>query len=672
VDNAVQLDMLLACGSLFITSIAMAVHTKSLWLTINGLIQIIFSIPLAYFFYYFVVGLKFFPFLNFIGVFVVAALGADDVFVAVDKWKNARIENPNGTTEEVAMKALPDAAGAMLLTTITTAAAFFATAICKVAPILCFAVFCGSLIVFDYAMNVFLVFPALCIYDRWLMNGKRNCCISFSRNSVSNASSESESSKEKEITTPESLEEHPVEAESKPSLIHRILSGYYSYLHKFRYFVLALCVAAMGICVYMSLQFKLPETTDVRLLPEGHEFELSFTWESKLLSNSLMNLGGTNVGLYWGLIGEDDGNWNDPTSLPTLSVDNEFDPTSTEAQKYLLNFCDKLLAQDFASLPRDDYVCPINSFDSWLKEQSSLAEGDQDEIYGMYCDGATSVPMDESAFTDCFYNFGSSGLYIDMSDRPILKQGNLQVMRMKVYTDVNWKSPISETSGRWKDFEKFLEQEREIAPTGVNQMFHSSSAFWWADTNLQMLNCAFGAAGIAIGFSTLIVLIASRSILMTIFSAIAILYVLGATTSSLVGLGWSLGFLESICFAILIGISCDFVIHFCHAYNHLKGSQSRNDRTKFAVIHMGPSILAAAATTFAAASIMFGCKVLFFTKFAMILFQTMLHSTLGSFVVFLCLTDIFGPREPTKAVDDLLGKCCGGKTTSSDEKSENE
>ncbi len=45
--------------------------------------------------------------------------------------------------------------------------------------------------------------------------------------------------------------------------------------------------------------------------------------------------------------------------------------------------------------------------------------------------------------------------------------------------------------------------------------------------------------------------------------------------------------LESICFAILIGISCDFVIHFGHAYNHLPGDTSKQERTKFALIHMG-------------------------------------------------------------------------------------
>jgi len=85
--------------------------------------------------------------------------------VAVDKWKNARRELPYGTTEQVAALALPDAAYAMLLTTTTTAVAFFGTAICPVGPIVCFAVFCGLLITFDYFMDILLVFPALCLYD---------------------------------------------------------------------------------------------------------------------------------------------------------------------------------------------------------------------------------------------------------------------------------------------------------------------------------------------------------------------------------------------------------------------------------------------------------------------------------------------------------------------------
>ena len=119
VEGVVNQDMSLALGSAIITTLAIILHTKSCWLTTIGLMQIILSFPLAFFVYHFVGRIEFFPFLNFLGVFVVFALGADDVFVAVDKWKNARLANPDATVEDIAASALPDAAGAMFLTTVS-------------------------------------------------------------------------------------------------------------------------------------------------------------------------------------------------------------------------------------------------------------------------------------------------------------------------------------------------------------------------------------------------------------------------------------------------------------------------------------------------------------------------------------------------------------------------
>jgi protein dispatched 1 len=98
---------------------AILIHTRSPWLTLIGLAQIILSFPLAFFFYNVVLRLTFFPFLNFIGVFVTFALGADDVFVACDKWKNARLEYPKASIEFIAAKSLPDAAQAMFLTSVS-------------------------------------------------------------------------------------------------------------------------------------------------------------------------------------------------------------------------------------------------------------------------------------------------------------------------------------------------------------------------------------------------------------------------------------------------------------------------------------------------------------------------------------------------------------------------
>lgn len=190
-----------------------------------------------------------FPFLNFIGVFVAAALGADGVFVAVDKFKNARISNPTGSTEDIAAVALPDAASAMLLTTSTTAVAFFATLICPVAPIFCFALFCGLMIAFNYILNILFVFPALCRYDIWLMKGSKNCLITFACCTKSLVPEEEENTSRKRRKN-----QREKKSTETISLIHRILTRYYNFVHKFRYPLVIMCIIITGICLWIALE----------------------------------------------------------------------------------------------------------------------------------------------------------------------------------------------------------------------------------------------------------------------------------------------------------------------------------------------------------------------------------------------------------------------------------
>ncbi len=186
--------------------------------------------------------------LNLIGLFVSAALGTDDLFVATDKWKNCRLKYPEGTSEDIAKIALPDAAGAMFLTTSTTGVAFFATCICPVPPIFTFAVFCGLMIVFNYVLNCLLVFPALCIYDRWLMNGHSNCFVSFSRREREEKQDKSEAQEEKQDTELQAMDSTKLDQ----SLIHRILSGFYNFLHTYRWVVLTICAIVFGASAYVA------------------------------------------------------------------------------------------------------------------------------------------------------------------------------------------------------------------------------------------------------------------------------------------------------------------------------------------------------------------------------------------------------------------------------------
>lgn len=639
-ESALGRDMGLALGSAFITALAILIHTHSPLLTGVGLLQIVLSFPLSYFIYTFFGQLDFFPFLNFIGIFVVFALGADDVFVAVDKWKNARLEHGTGaSTAEIAAIALPDAAGAMFLTTLTTAVAFFGTAICPVAPIRCFSIFVGLLIVTDYIMCLALVFPALCIYDR--RRHDKNCCYRCSKCRG---------------TAEEEEETRLAESEEKPSLIRRILTSFYDGLHSTRYLLLALSFAAFVLCIIFSTKMDLPTSSDVRMLDSSNEFEKNFLWRQKLLYDVLEKKSGSTAYVMWGTTPADTGDHNNPESFSQLVLDERFEASKQEAQIYLRDFCDKFFANEWASPIQEGEKCPINRFDDWLHEQSSSAFPDQ--IYVDYCGGATGLPLAEGDFDNCIYNWGQQ-----FGETFILAcDGKVEVIYFHYNSRVRFDSPYDDLDNEWNTIETWMNNERATAaPATASGMYFTSEDYWWYDTNGRMLSTAYTAAAIAIVTGALVVLFSSRSVVLTIFSSITICYVLASVTAVLVAFGWTLGFLEAICFAILIGLSCDFVIHFSHAYASLPGDVDRHERTKYALIRMGPSILAAGITSMAAAAVMLFTVITFFVKFGVILLVTIVQATTGSFIVFLVLTDCFGPSNPTYVVDQITDRLFGKK-----------
>lgn len=630
-QKASQTDMAMCLASASITALAIIAHTRSCWLTFVGILQIVLSFPLAYFVYRFFAGITFFPFLNFIGLFVIFAIGADDIFVAVDKWKNARKANMDSTTEEVAAIALPNAAGAMFLTTLTTALAFFATAICPVIPIKCFAVFLGLLVVFDYLMNILLVFPALCMYDQWTLAGKKSCCIHIERKKSGEMFSEDDQNQQ------------------KISLIHRILSGFYKIIHRARWPAVLLTMFAITICAIESAKFKLPESARVSLLKSENQYEQHYNWNEKLLSQTLINEAGGSALVVWGVLPADTGNFLDPKSGTTLVLDTSFSAKSPDAQSYLLNICEKMFTSEFVPKTQG-YICPLNGFDNWLKSQTKLTQPNQ--AYLDNCSGATQIPVLESSFDQCIIAYSK-----EVNDIRILQnKGVVKIIYFQTELLARWNSPHSFIGEQWSKIQTWLDNEKEIAPPGVGNFFLSSETFVWYDTNNNMMSTAVSASIIALIGAATVIFLSSRSFMMTLFGSISIMYVLFATIACLIGMGWELGFLESICIAILIGISCDFVIHFGHAYTFYEGSTPRTERSKYALVHMGPSILAAAATTAAAAVIMLFTEISFFRKFATVLFLTILHSTIAGFIVFIVFTDTFGPAQPTKLVDQIVLK----------------
>ena len=292
---------------------------------------------------------------------------------------------------------------------------------------------------------------------------------------------------------------------------------------------------------------KLPDSADVRVLPENSPFEKHNSWKQELKSFELYYSGGTFGQVTWGIIAADTGKKIDPgkfnevisfgkkqlmsfenlnvcllDSLSTLVLDESFEASSLDTQEYLLSFCERLFDNDVGlALPLSPAIqCPINEFDAWLRNESALPN--PSTTYISNCNGASSVPVPEEDFDSCIISW--SELHENKS--VLEKLGKVMIIRLDFFNDISWDAPFTEMSKFWKRFEVFMQEERAAAPPTANNMFQTAGAYWWYDTNASVIETAISACIIAVVFSTIIVFVSSRSLALTVFATLSITYVL--------------------------------------------------------------------------------------------------------------------------------------------------
>ena len=92
---------------------------------------------------------------------------------------------------------------------------------------------------------------------------------------------------------------------------------------------------------------------------------------------------------------------------------------------------------------------------------------------------------------------------------------------------------------------------------------------WWftiSDLQAYLASSALESMVLATAITLFVLLFATRSLTATLIATVSIAGVLASTMAVLVTMGWEMGIIESMCLAILIGISCDFVVHLAWAY----------------------------------------------------------------------------------------------------------
>ena len=150
------------------------------------------------------------------------------------------------------------------------------------------------------------------------------------------------------------------------------------------------------------------------------------------------------------------------------------------------------------------------------------------------------------------------------------------------------------------------------------------------DTVEQMEAGAYGAAGITVLVSGFIIFLGTGNLAITLYSLVVIACILGSVVACVVGMGWTLGFLEGICFTILIGLSVDFVIHIGVAYHEVAeefnrdgAEATRTDCTREAVACPASRSYPPRSPRSISAIILFFAQITFFNKFGLIVMLSM-------------------------------------------------
>ena len=109
--------------------------------------------------------MDFFPFLNLVALFLVMGIGADDLFVFVDAWKQSFSELPDNCPIANRLSFVIRRAGAaMLVTTLTTAISFLANLVNPVSALKAFGLFTTCVVIADFILLMMFIPASVVIH----------------------------------------------------------------------------------------------------------------------------------------------------------------------------------------------------------------------------------------------------------------------------------------------------------------------------------------------------------------------------------------------------------------------------------------------------------------------------------------------------------------------------
>ena len=567
-------------------------------------------------------------------IFIVAAIGADDIFIFMDAYKQSAHRFPeNLVSLETRMSWVYRRTGfAMAITSATTCAAFLCTLITPLVTIQSFGIFCAFVILLDYVLVMTLFCTAVVIYhDRFEGRSCFGCCCT---DCSKNDPTPTEVAKEALAT---GMDDHK---EDRVSIFFRTKVAGFILKQTNRIVIAVLFLTWISIAIWQTTKIEAVKEAE-QFLDESHPLQKSFT----ILGNEFPVADddpALKIHYAWGL-GEvdrsgvslllDPDNSGTPVFLGTfdfneqcqsamvdactlLKTDPRFEGLIKRSEGVGQAFCfmEELAAYNVRGNLDD---CEYVRKQEWKNETWQVSPDNLAALMDNFLDESSCAEPTETISS--FYNTELGW------DGQTLRYASISVESEAL-------NPFSqEPEGFVRgNYDQFVDIAKELdgmvsgACSGGVIMTDLEGKFVFMNNQAIYVQTAVQASILGVAIAFFVLFLATRVLHLALFASLSIASVLVSVTGSMVLLGWQLGSIESILIGIIAGFSVDYVVHLAHAYETARGDTA--ERLTAAFGDMGISVLNGMITSVAASIPLFFCQLQFFAKFGTFLCLTIAFS----------------------------------------------
>jgi hypothetical protein len=698
-------DCLLAVMAILMVWAFLWLQTGSCFIASMGMAEILLSLPTGYFLFRGIFQIKFFGFLNALTLFLVLAIGADDIFVFMDAYKQSATKGPlvNKNLSTRMTWVYKRAGLAMLITSATTCAAFLCTCISPLASTIAFGVFAALVILCDYILVMTFFCTTVVIYHNSVEvrqtcgceKNRTGCCACVCCFPVPPTERTTATQGSMPLTEAEGHQTvyglcASFKIADALSLIFGAKIGETILNARARICIGVVFAALLIPMATLASKIKPTEQAE-QFLPDTHPFQAIIN----VFGNEFPSSGeSSNTWIYasWGLGKVDrDGVaqlYNGADNIGTGTFDEKFE-FNAPMQQHILQSCTEVTDYGIDGEPKYPDMVRVNSetgkfsVECWvydlyqyIQEGRRLLLADPTDAQSRgYMLSSYVFPIPDAqipAVMNEFMSTEAAGSQSTILDKYTWKLGwDKQQQKVRFVTfgmesqHINQHAFLTRAAGlkEYVKFEAFVsDQNKRGSDAGLTaEMFQSDMAEgdvgkWNFMENQKIYtdSAISGAiAGVLLAF--VVILLATRSLIVATTATVSITGTLVCVLGCMQLQGWQLGTIEAILISITAGFSVDYVVHLAHAYVQ-KVDASREDRVLEAFEEMGMSVFSGMATSFMAAFVLLFCQLQFFFKFGVFLAATITFSWLWANLFFMSVMAQFGPEATTVRMSSSLGQ----------------